>query len=233
MPPGIYVIENIENGKRYVGKGNSVENRMWQNHKRCTAINFAIKKYGDNIIRYIIEYCKKEDLIFWEQYYIKKWNTKAPFGYNLTDGGEGLLNPSDKTREKLRKANLGKHPSAETKEKMSKARIGDKNPNYGKSMPDEQRKKLRENHADVNGENNPRFGKKLKEATSQYYAVSKMITLGKYIYWVAGFTINHKRKHIGCFKTEIGAAKAYDKYIIENDFNRPLNFPEEYNKKEI
>ena len=35
--------------------------------------------------------------IFW----IAKLNTKVPNGYNLTDGGEGLVNPSDETRAKM------------------------------------------------------------------------------------------------------------------------------------
>jgi hypothetical protein len=26
-----------------------------------------------------------------EKYYIKKYNTKAPNGYNLTDGGDGIF----------------------------------------------------------------------------------------------------------------------------------------------
>lgn len=34
---------------------------------------------------------------------------------------------------------------------------------------------------------------------------------------------NKKRTYIGCFLTQIEAAKAYNKYIIENKLNKALN----------
>jgi group I intron endonuclease len=101
---GIYCIENVENGKMYIGKGKNVNKRMWQAHEGCVLLEKAIKKYGDAIIRYVIEYCEptNNELDYWEQYYIKEWNTKVPNGYNLTDGGGGVLGQivSDETRQK-------------------------------------------------------------------------------------------------------------------------------------
>jgi len=43
---------------------------------------------------------------------------------NLTDGGEGQLNPSAETKRKILKAHLGRIPSPETKERISKSRTG-------------------------------------------------------------------------------------------------------------
>lgn len=41
--------------------------------------------------------------------------------------------------------------------------------------------------------------------------------------WRAMIGINGKRKYIGSFNTDIEAAKAYDKYVIENKLNHTIN----------
>lgn len=72
---------------------------------------------------------------------------------NLTDGGEGMPNPSKETREKLSKSlsgennpMFGKSHSKEAKEKFS----GKNNHMFGKSYSKEDREKF-------SGENNPRY----------------------------------------------------------------------------
>lgn len=52
--------------------------------------------------------------------------------------------------------------SEETRRKMSEAKRGKNNPNYGKTHSEEIRQKMRDNHADFSGENNP-FYKFLEE----------------------------------------------------------------------
>lgn len=52
-----------------------------------------------------------------------------------------------------------------------------------------------------------------------YYGV----TLDGNKYWKSIIRLNSKKKHIGCFKTEIEAAKAYNKFVVENNLNKPLN----------
>ncbi|MCB5278935.1 MAG: AP2 domain-containing protein [Candidatus Cloacimonetes bacterium] len=42
--------------------------------------------------------------------------------------------------------------------------------------------------------------------------------------WVAQININYNRKHIGSFKTSLDAAKAYDKYVIDNNLEHTINF---------
>jgi len=56
---------------------------------------------------------------------------------NLTDGGEGAVNPSKETRERLSRSisgenhpMFGKSPSKETREKISKSLFGKNNPGY-------------------------------------------------------------------------------------------------------
>lgn len=42
--------------------------------------------------------------------------------------------------------------------------------------------------------------------------------------YVARITINRRSIHIGCFTTSLNAARAYDKYVIDNNLEHTLNF---------
>lgn len=95
---GIYKIENLINGKVYIGKSIDIDNRI-RNHKSesfnpisnsyDTAIHRAIRKYGvDNFSFEVIEECNRDDLNEKEQYWIDYYNTFKQ-GYNMTLGGEG------------------------------------------------------------------------------------------------------------------------------------------------
>lgn len=53
----------------------------------------------------------------------------------------------------------GKHHTEEAKKKQSEAKKGKPSWNKGKQFSDEAKKKMSENHKDVNGENNPMYGK--------------------------------------------------------------------------
>lgn len=74
---GIYLWENKNNGKIYVGSSIDLKRRLgsYYNLKHLAKepnryINNAILKEGHSVFRlYIIEYCSKEDLIQREQYY--------------------------------------------------------------------------------------------------------------------------------------------------------------------
>jgi predicted transcriptional regulator len=125
---------------------------------------------------------------------------------------------SEEVRKKISDAH--KNPSDETRKRMSLAFSGENNPRYGKSLSDEEKNFLREANL---GEKSAKFGTKSPTASSHYFGISKLLVNGK-IYWQARIS----RKYIGCFKTELDAARAYDKYIFENNLPNPLNFPEEY-----
>jgi len=43
--------------------------------------------------------------------------------------------------------------------------------------------------------------------------------------WQARIMVNYKSISIGHFKSDIEAAKAYDKYVINNGLEHPINFP--------
>jgi group I intron endonuclease len=138
---GIYCIENLVNGKKYIGKSIDIGFR-WNGHrtkfknKKHANPYFqnSYDKYGEENFKYsIIEICEKEELSEREIFYIKEFNTKHPNGYNVTDGGEGAagLKRAPRTPEHSKKigdANRGKHHniSDEDREKMRQRMIGNK-----------------------------------------------------------------------------------------------------------
>lgn len=77
------------NGKKYIGQSIKQWKERWKRHKSkhsfCKALHSAIEKYGYKDIEFeILEYCKtKEELNNRESFYIKKFNTISPNGYNL------------------------------------------------------------------------------------------------------------------------------------------------------
>tara|TARA_Y100000389_G_scaffold74993_1_gene71605 strand:+ start:220 stop:885 length:666 start_codon:yes stop_codon:yes gene_type:complete len=104
--------------KSYVGKTVQSFSKRMRGHKKkssgCTALKNAINKYGwAGMKREIVEENIPEDqLNDREKYWIKIYNTIAPHGYNLTDGGEGgSLSDITKVRmeESLRKSTIAKN----------------------------------------------------------------------------------------------------------------------------
>ncbi len=119
----IYVITNTVNGKKYVGitRRTSLSPR-WHAHRYsarhdlpgCTALKRAMQKYGE--VAFTIEKvgrCDDEqNLTICERLFIKRFNSKPPHGYNLSDGGEQSacgVKRSPEHREALRKAVLARH----------------------------------------------------------------------------------------------------------------------------
>ena len=112
---GIYKIENLVNGKVYIGQSADMK-RRWSDHKRMfnhkddgsLKYNYplycAFRKYGEQNFSFeIIEECDEEELNEKEICYIKKYNSYVRWnnsnGYNQTIGGEsnyGESNPAAK-----------------------------------------------------------------------------------------------------------------------------------------
>lgn len=133
----VYLVTNRVNGKRYVGKTNRPSAR-WYAHKmhavrndEKTALYSAMQKHGiENFTFEVIEsFDSEEDALFFEGWWIEYLGTRAPHGYNLTDGGEGASGAkrSEETRRKMSIAQLGRpHPpvGAETRAKIAAASRG-------------------------------------------------------------------------------------------------------------
>lgn len=136
----IYKIENLINGKLYIGKTCNKLHIRFKDHIKKASLHEnrylydAMNHYGyDNFRISEIEIVRDEDSlndreIFW----ISKLDTLIPNGYNMTKGGDGgntLRFWKDEDRKKLYKQQTlkrmekGGH-SNETKEKIRKSSIG-------------------------------------------------------------------------------------------------------------
>lgn len=133
----IYLITNLINGKQYVGKTQRGYLIRFKQHCEAynngnrTYISRAINKYGkENFKVELIKQVEDDSWEYWENYYIKYYNTHYTVGgYNITWGGD--CNPmdipvarqhhleicqSEEFREKQRKLSTGKLHSEKTKQ---------------------------------------------------------------------------------------------------------------------
>lgn len=119
---------NTINNKRYIGITCQTPENRWRSdgsgYARSSHFWNAIQKYGWDNFKHIIvlqnetfEYaCSVEKCL------IKHYKTKDPkYGYNLTDGGEGMCgwSPSDEWRRKQSENKKGIPLTEETKRKIS------------------------------------------------------------------------------------------------------------------
>lgn len=129
MKYAIYVITNLVNSKQYVGITRNISAR-WTEHKKarggCPALHAAIKKHGiENFaFSHVADAFDGESAKMIEQILIKEKSTKVPFGYNMTDGGDGMLNPTNELKEKFSKMRKGVKKSEEHKAKIAASNKG-------------------------------------------------------------------------------------------------------------
>lgn len=131
---GIYCIESFVDGKKYIGQAKDIRTRIIKGHIRALRNNShhnahlqsSWNKYGEsNFTVFIMEQCPVESLNEREIYYIDFFNTTS-YGYNYTEGGGGRRGYKlpECVREKMSRAQIGKHRSEESKEKMRVAKLG-------------------------------------------------------------------------------------------------------------
>jgi group I intron endonuclease len=164
----IYKIVNKINDKIYIGQTTKSLDERWKQHKKkgsnCRYLKNAFEKYGINNFNFImICVCFDEYLNKYEIEYINKFNSMAPNGYNLREGGKSGRQHEDtknKISETLKnrtdifnsKAQLGKHHTQETKMKISKKLKGRKDfvrntqSWLGKTHTEESKKIMSEKH---------------------------------------------------------------------------------------
>lgn len=183
----VYMHTNKINGKKYIGiTSSNPPDRRWRNDGsgyHGGYLKNAINKYGWDNFEHIILKDGIESLDeanHYEQYYIKEYNTKAPNGYNLTDGGDGSegWKPTDEFVHRqseihkkqweddefrnrmilIRRDPDGVYQSQEFRDKISSIVAGENNPNYGNRWTQEMKDALREKQKQnpiYKNENNP------------------------------------------------------------------------------
>jgi group I intron endonuclease len=150
-----YLITNKINNKGYVGITTRSLDRRWYEHRFVAnscgqLLAKAINKYGEQAfeIKPIASAKTLENLKEVEKDLIIQFQTKVPFGYNLTDGGDGVFGFKQSEEQKKRNGDLkrGTKASEETKQKMRVAHSGEKNGFYGKNHTEEAKRKNAEAH---------------------------------------------------------------------------------------
>ena len=150
-----YLITNKINNKGYVGITTRSLSRRWYEHRFVAnscgqLLGKAIKKYGEQAFEIMPIASAKtlENLKEVEKDLIVQFQTKVPFGYNLTDGGDGVFGFKQSEEQKKHNGDLkrGTKHSEETKQKMKIAHLGENNHFYGKNHTEEAKRKNAEAH---------------------------------------------------------------------------------------
>lgn len=111
---GIYIIENLINGKKYIGQAENIGSR-WTTHirrgsglesGRTELLYQAMQKYGlSNFSFRILEECNITELDEREAYWIKEYNTYVynpnSNGYNVLSGGKTSRKITDEAIEEI------------------------------------------------------------------------------------------------------------------------------------
>lgn len=128
MRPYIYLVKNKQEKVVYIGQ--QIGTKPIKEYKGSgLLLNRAYVKYGDDYFkREIIEYCDIDELNNKEKSYIKKYNTKFPHGYNLTDGGDGNkgYQYSNDQKQNISNAKMGQKYPKEHGEKIRQSKLGKK-----------------------------------------------------------------------------------------------------------
>jgi len=222
----IYKTTNLITGKFYIGQKITSANIL--NYKGSGKLLVEdMKKYGKtNFQVEILEYdiANRKDLNEREKYWIKFFDAKnSKMGYNMTDGGDGCLNPlpevllSMSEKQKGRTTWMkGKKHRPESIQKIKDNHVdnrGEKSHWFGTHLTPEARLHMSENHADVSFEKNPTFNKKPSNTSSKYIGVSFDKNHSQ---WRAYISVAPKtRLYIGLFPTEVEAAMAFNEVALD------------------
>ena len=127
----IYCIENLINGKKYIGQTKRNVKTRWTEHinkkSRCWwYLGRAIQKHGVKNFKFsILVYCLNIDMNYYEHKYIEEYKSFGEGGYNLTSGGDFDCIQSEESRKK-----------------NSDSKLGEKNPMFGKTHDENARNRI-------------------------------------------------------------------------------------------
>lgn len=138
MDTGVYLIENLANGRRYVGSANSLKKRFREHRRQLSEgrhhsrfLQRAWNKYGPLFFTFrVVAYCSRDDLLFYEQRLID--GLKPDYNTSPTAGSQLGYRHTEETRRKMSVARR-RNPSSprkgmkhtpETLKKISESRKG-------------------------------------------------------------------------------------------------------------
>ncbi len=216
MKVTIYKINNKINNKAYIGiTTNTMKYRFDEHIYRSEnggkyKIHYAIRKYGkENFdIEMITTADNKEHALLIESENIKKYDSYDT-GYNMNEGGTGLIYHTDDTKKKMSENNYwrgknrsgannpmyGKHHTEESKKQMSEKKIGvfagENHYLFGKHHSDETKEKMRQRAL---GRPSPRKGVILSEETKRKMSETKKGQVSYTKNWLVTFPDGHEEK---------------------------------------
>ncbi len=144
----IYLVINNKNDMKYIGQSKCLDiNDRWNSHKKMRENSIgsyllsAYKKYGiDNFTFKLICICFDDDCDNLEKYYISKYNTIAPNGYNLKEGGNTTKHHP--TTIELMSLKAKEFWTSERRKEQSLKYSGENHPNFGKKLSDNRKKEI-------------------------------------------------------------------------------------------
>lgn len=122
----VYMHENRENGKKYIGITCQKPTKRWQNgegYRGCSRFYSAIKSHGWDAFRHELLFTDltQGEAEQKEVELIEKYETLNPEkGYNL-DAGGGIRHPTAETRAKLSASHKGQRPTEYNRQKIIEA----------------------------------------------------------------------------------------------------------------
>ena len=139
MKSGIYCIENLKNGKKYIGQSRNIE-RRWSSHQSAfrrghtggSLLYRAMAKHGIESFEFrVLEYCSPKVIDERERFYIQELQSMSnQNGYNIESGGHMGEKISPLVSQRKRGKNnpmFGKKMSKEHKEILSVVSRGTNN----------------------------------------------------------------------------------------------------------
>lgn len=135
----IYLVTNTISGRQYIGQTRRALPRRWQGHLQLarkglnTALARAIRKHGADAFELTqIATCIRDPGLV-EAQLIIQYGTKAPRGYNLTDGGDGVGGLPREIIERGAALRKGRKHTPEAKRLIALAGIGRKTSDAGRA----------------------------------------------------------------------------------------------------
>lgn len=179
----LFYLITSPSGKQYVGITSQPFRHRWKIHIECakrqatTCMGKAIRKYGAENFAFkkIIEVRRTTKIKEMESHFIHKYNTLAPNGYNMVDGGGGNWKGMKFSAERIarhKRALTKAHQKPEYRQAQSKRMIAFYNSTKGKARKNEMKKFLIIN----NPMNNPIIKSQIKKTRSaSKYRIAKSI----------------------------------------------------------